>query len=1089
MKKLMKAIVAGIQPEQLRKQLADHPGLISMADDKGQTLLHVAAQLGRAALIPVLLEAAPAAAINMKNSLGQTPLIIALAPDMGVAMFGAFMGVLTDIMVPLEKALAAKLEQEFSTVGRPTVDLGSSLLKGMAPAKGEQIDTVQALLAAPGIDLAAVSARGWAALDYACSRGWAFCLAAILGAGLLQQQPDCVNTAKKEANVNWSRPKLPLQLAIEARSPACVQLLLRAGADPNGHPGVALDETALYPLQCVASLYLPHEKKKEPADTPAGAAAGAAAAGAAPLSDREQAEAAQVAILKLLLAAGANPTLSTPFPRGSATCTQLPVELAVLHGNLKVVEALLEGVGAGTPQEAGEQSSGGGAGAGAGATAAAPPTAGSADQIQTRHALQAAVDRANLPALQLALAAAQRCGLSINHPAQAPRGEGSLLHKAVRKSWVEGVQALLAAGADPNAEQAPNSYVFHTPALAAAAEGNLAILQALHAAHADFKKPYSVGYAMHAAFAGCLPTSVRFFCQELKQPLLPFPGLAESFKAAGHNPFFMELNPFFAFAKIGPRVFQSEEQALTYLDTLLEIAWEQHKEKASSPQEGQGEEEEAAAKAAFTRQLLDQPLVSTCSHNGRAAVHLAPYSGIMKGSIHCLKALAARGANLAVRGRDGETVLHNAARNDPGKPPAPPKQKAGEEPEPAVDPLTYSPMVAYLLEQGLSPLTLDDAGDSPFHIACKAGRGPTMRVLLAAGADPHFCAKKDAAKSPLGCLLDKSDWKEPEFKELLQILLDAGVDLHAPCTGKGHSPFYQAVLAGQEFVLAALHAAGADPRQLSTTTEESCLFAACTHGSWSKSRALMPLLLKEEEKKEEQVPPPQEEEKEQAGAAAAAAGAGSEASAAAPAPAAAPAAAPAPAGYGMGTAAFLALQRKPDGWTVLHMAVNNPEAAKDCLPLLLKVQGVNLNVQGTAGETALHVAVAKRLADAVKALLEAGADCDIENDQYQRPVDIVRQLSPDAQKTMLALFEAKMGPVTMRTLGWRPAAAAAAPAPAAAKAVAPAPAVAKPAAPAPAPAAAGGAEAQPHPLAARSETRIGGAPQQKEKGKKDCTIM
>lgn len=78
------------------------------------------------------------------------------------------------------------------------------------------------------------------------------------------------------------------------------------------------------------------------------------------------------------------------------------------------------------------------------------------------------------------------------------------------------------------------------------------------------------------------------------------------------------------------------------------------------------------------------------------------------------------------------------------------------------------------------------------------------------------------------------------------------------------------------------------------------------------------------------------------------------------------------------------------GNTPLHWAAHSGNA--DCLQLLLKSPGCQVNVQNKLGDTPLHSAAWRSQYDCVQLLLDSGAVTDIRNNEKKLPYDLAKDV-------------------------------------------------------------------------------------------------
>lgn len=275
---------------------------VEARDGTGGTALHLAAQSGFLSIAEVLLKhKADVHARNNQSNREKTPLHLAVAG--GHRVMSEF---LVQHGADVNLADASGCPPGFEAVWRGHSDLLARLL---------------ALGAKPDVE----DNAGRTALSYAADRGHLESVKALLAA---------------KADPNAGRTDLPLHRAIHSRSPAIVELLLRADADANrvapvspravsgrmnpGYTGSPLEAAVLEADAGLVQLLL--QFKADPNG---------------PSSTKEPfvvSAANNSAILKLLLEAGAKPDAVNPNIDGAASA----LHTAISNGNRESVRLLLE---------------------------------------------------------------------------------------------------------------------------------------------------------------------------------------------------------------------------------------------------------------------------------------------------------------------------------------------------------------------------------------------------------------------------------------------------------------------------------------------------------------------------------------------------------------------------------------------------------------------------------------------------------------------------------------------------------------------------------------------------------------------------
>ena len=105
------------------------------------------------------------------------------------------------------------------------------------------------------------------------------------------------------------------------------------------------------------------------------------------------------------------------------------------------------------------------------------------------------------------------------------------------------------------------------------------------------------------------------------------------------------------------------------------------------------------------------------------------------------------------------------------------------------------------------------AGDTALHLAAAGHRVEIIRLLLASGADPN-AATNHRRSGPLhyaadGCL-DAPGWDAKKQVQTIQLLLEAGADIHAQ-DKNGATPLHRAVRTRCAGAVRSLLRAGGDP--------------------------------------------------------------------------------------------------------------------------------------------------------------------------------------------------------------------------------------------------------------------------------------
>ena len=127
----------------------------------------------------------------------------------------------------------------------------------------------------------------------------------------------------------------------------------------------------------------------------------------------------------------------------------------------------------------------------------------------------------------------------------------------------------------------------------------------------------------------------------------------------------------------------------------------------------------------------------------------------------CQLLLAAK-ADVAAKNNAGHTPLHLACNSGqvraqlaaaPPVPATPPLQPISTPPPPPLPPPTPQASIAqWLLPKEADPNDADKAGDTPLHVAARAGFPQVVAVLLAGGAKQ---SSNRAGKTPAQVALDK----------------------------------------------------------------------------------------------------------------------------------------------------------------------------------------------------------------------------------------------------------------------------------------------------------------------------------------------
>jgi len=393
---------------------------VDAKDGTGGTALHLAAQSGFLSIAEVLLKyKADLNARNSQSNREKTPLHLAVAG--GHRVMSEF---LVDHGADVNALDAGGQPPSFDAVARGHAELLARLL---------------ALGAKPDV----VDNPGRTALSHAAERGHQESVKALLAA---------------KADPNAGRSDLPLHLAIHIRSPAIVELLLRADADPNRVAPVsarAVRRTLGTPLSKTLPGYT---------GNPLEAAINERDAGLVKLLLQFKADpngpsstkvpfgvqaANSPEILKLLLEAGADPNAPQPESEGGATA----LHFAASSANRESVKLLLEH--------------------------GAKPNVTALFGQHGVTPLMLAANRKDAELVQLLL----------HHKADPNRvdaGGNTALLNAVQNQSIEVVRALLAGGANPNTTTRGS---FPVLTLAVTDRPSKEVVSAFLAAKADVNAP------------------------------------------------------------------------------------------------------------------------------------------------------------------------------------------------------------------------------------------------------------------------------------------------------------------------------------------------------------------------------------------------------------------------------------------------------------------------------------------------------------------------------------------------------------------------------------------------------------------------
>ena len=104
-------------------------------------------------------------------------------------------------------------------------------------------------------------------------------------------------------------------------------------------------------------------------------------------------------------------------------------------------------------------------------------------------------------------------------------------------------------------------------------------------------------------------------------------------------------------------------------------------------------------------------------------------------------------------------------------------------------------------------------GDTPLHLAAAGLRYDAARALLSAGTPVNAINRRGATALHYACdpRPSSSTWDPPAQRRLIDLLVSAGAAVDQPDRG-GVTPLHRAVRARSPAAVAALLAAGADPR-------------------------------------------------------------------------------------------------------------------------------------------------------------------------------------------------------------------------------------------------------------------------------------
>jgi ankyrin repeat protein len=185
--------------------------------------------------------------------------------------------------------------------------------------------------------------------------------------------------------------------------------------------------------------------------------------------------------------------------------------------------------------------------------------------------------------------------------------------------------------------------------------------------------------------------------------------------------------------------------------------------------------------------------------------------GAKHGTTGALQQLLTAGARKVARDRVGANVLAYAVRN-----------------------VADESVLAFLLEQGVSPRVATYRGRSPLHDAAARCLPRAIELLLNHGALVEAADSQDRLRRPLHCVARGSS---PMAEQAAQLLLQKGADVNARAA-HGDTPLIEAVEAGLTSVSRLLIEAGAELEAVDDDGETAIL-----RGVWSRQWAVVDLLI------------------------------------------------------------------------------------------------------------------------------------------------------------------------------------------------------------------------------------------------------